>query len=233
MAIEKTVFEVKGKKCVLYAAQSENRPLVVLNNFAGDGETVLESVRQIASADFNFLNISGLNWGCDMTPWPCPPLFKGDDTVYSGGADDYLQLLMTEIVPGATDRVAGSPKDICLAGYSLGGLFALYAMYKCDIFDCVASVSGSLWYPELLTFVTNNGVKKTPAKIYISLGDAEARTKNQILKTVRDNTEEIVDILRAGGFNVTLELNPGNHFRDPEKRTARGIADLLESLSCF
>ncbi len=231
MENEQKTFEVNGKKCVLYKAQSGDRPLVVLNNYADDGGAVCEAVHQATSIDFNFLNISGLNWGCDMTPWPCPPLFKGDDTVYSGGADEYLKLLASEIVPGAKDLVNGFPTAICLAGYSLGGLFALYAMQNCDVFDGIASVSGSLWYPDFVSYVRAGVGKRIPDKLYISLGDAEAGTKNKVLRTVQDNTQELVSIYRDRGYDVTWELNEGNHFREPERRTARGIVHLLESIS--
>lgn len=39
---------------------------------------------------------------------------------------------------------------IGIAGYSLAGLFALYALYKTDVFTRVASMSGSLWFPGIM-----------------------------------------------------------------------------------
>lgn len=50
---------------------------------------------------------------------------------------------------------------------------------------------------------------------------------NEVLKTVRDNTEEIVRYYKEAGLNVVYELNPGNHFKDAEIRSAKGIIALL------
>ena len=66
-----------------------------------------------------------------------------------------------------------------------------------------------------------------PDRIYLSLGDAEAKTRNPVLKTVQKNTEELAEYYRSLGMDVTYELNPGNHFRDPELRSAKGILAIL------
>ena len=68
---------------------------------------------------------------------------------------------------------------------------------------------------------------RRPDKMYFSLGDTEAKTRNEVLKTVRDNTEEIVRYYKETGLNVVYELNPGNHFKDAEIRSAKGIIALL------
>ena len=120
-----------------------------------------------------------------------------------------------------------SPRFIGIAGYSLAGLFALYAMYRCDAFDRAASMSGSLWFPDFREYALTHGMKKRPDKIYLSLGDKEAKARNALLKTVQDNTEQIVSHYRQLGLDVTWELNPGNHFRDAALRTAKGIRAIL------
>ena len=52
--------------------------------------------------------------------------------------------------PWATERIHGKASFIGIAGYSLAGLFALYALYKTDAFTRVASMSGSLWFPGIM-----------------------------------------------------------------------------------
>ena len=47
------------------------------------------------------------------------------------------------------------------------------------------------------------------------------------MKTVQDNTEKIEAFYQGRGIDTTFELNPGNHFKDPVKRTAAGIAWIL------
>ena len=162
-----------------------------------------------------------------MTPWYCPPLTE-KDTPCTGGANDYLNLLLTEIMPRAMQHIEGTPSFTGIAGYSLAGLFAVYATFQCDVFDRVASISGSLWFPDFREYVLSHQMKKHPEKMYFSLGDKEAKTKNSFLKAVQGNTEEIAEHCKQLGIDVAWELNPGNHFKDAALRSAKGIKAILE-----
>ena len=217
---------IEGREVTLYMADSKDSPLVILNNYSGDGGFAMEALKKMECPDFNLLCVGNLKWDHDMTPWYCPP-FSPENTPFTGGADDYLWLLISEILPEAEKLVRGVPSHISIAGYSLGGLFALYACYKCDVFGRVASMSGSLWFPDFKDYVFNHSMKRIPDKIYFSLGDAEARSKNPILKTVQDNTEEIYGHYKNLGFDVVWEMNPGNHFKDAALRSAKGIMAIL------
>ena len=64
--------------------------------------------------------------------------------------------------------------------------------------------------------------------VYLSLGDKESRTRNQVLAKVGDNIIKQQEILAGAGVDTVLEWNPGNHFREPDKRTARGMAWMLD-----
>ena len=217
---------ISGKEATLYSAVSDNSPLVVFNNYSGDGDSVIRALHEMNCPDLNLLCIGGLNWDHDMTPWYCPPLSK-DGTPCTGGADEYLNLLLSEILSKTKERLKGAPSHLCIAGYSLGGLFALYAMYRCDAFDRAASISGSLWFPRFKDYVLENSMKRMPDKLYLSLGDKEAKTKQQLLKTVQANTEAIVEHYRHLEINLTFELNPGNHFKDAAIRSAKGIIAII------
>lgn len=56
-------------------------------------------------------------------------------------------------------------------------------MYKSDVFDKVTSMSGSLLFPNFKEYCLSNRMNKLPNKIYLSLRDKEAKTRNPILKT--------------------------------------------------
>ena len=219
---EKRKFSVSGKEITLYPAMQADRPLIVLNTYTGDGESVMHQVIKISAEDANVLVIGNLDWNHDMTPWYCPPL-SADDTAATGGADEYLGLLLSEILPKARTLVCGSPMRTCIARYSLAGLFALYAMYRCDAFDRAASISGSLWFPDFLEFATGHNMLRKPDRIYLSLGDKEKKTRHPLLKTVQDNTEVLAKHYRQLGIEVTFEMNPGNHFKDAALRSAKGV----------
>ena len=47
-------------------------------------------------------------------------------------------------------------------------------------------MSGSLWFHDFMEYCKRNDCRKLPDKIYFSLGDKEANTRNPILKTVED-----------------------------------------------
>ena len=219
-------FTKEGREATLYTAEVKDAPLVVLNNFTGDGRSVFDELKNMGIENVNLLSVGNLNWNHDMTPWNCPPIMA-NDAPCTGGADDYLKLLLDEIVPTAKGLVNGEPSHISIAGYSLAGLFALYAMYRCDAFERVASISGSLWFPDFTGYCTSHEMKRKPGKIYLSLGDREAKTRNKLLKTVLENTESIALHFRGLGVDVKWEQNPGNHFKDAALRSAKGIAAIL------
>lgn len=123
-AFDKRIFSTAGKAVTLYPALQADRPLIVLNTYSGDGESVMRELRKAGVEDSNLLVIGNLDWNYDMTPWDCPPLSK-KDTPAAGGADQYLALLLSEILPRAKKLVCGSPPRTCIAGYSLAGPFEL------------------------------------------------------------------------------------------------------------
>ncbi len=220
------IFTAKGRTATVYMAESANCPLIVLNTYKGDGRSVVDTIREIDEHSFNLVCIGDLKWDHDMTPWYCPPL-SADDTPCTGGADDYLALLTEKILPHTLEMIHGTPAHIGIAGYSLAGLFAVYALHKTDVFDRAASMSGSFWFPDFKDYVLSHEMKRQPEKMYISLGDKEAKVRHHLLRTVRDHTEAIVEYLRQQGIDVTWELNPGNHYQDAAMRSAKGIAAIL------
>ena len=70
-------------------------------------------------------------------------------------------------------------------------------------------------------------MKKLPDKIYLSLGDKESRTRHPILQTVQENTEIIAEHYRQLNIDVSFELNPGNHFKDADIRSSKGIMAII------
>lgn len=161
-----------------------------------------------------------------MVPWDSPPAFKNTEPC-TGGADDYLRLLTEEIIPTAEREIPGVPRWRGIAGYSLAGLFALYAIYQTDLFSCVGSMSGSLWFPGIKEYIFSHELKRLPDYMYFSLGDKENKTRNPFLRSVRQNTEEIHAFYQSKGIDTVFRLNPGNHYNQAVERTAAGLCWLL------
>ena len=222
----KVKFNIKDKKITLYKSSDINAPLIVFNTFEGDGEDVYQALQNMGCTFFNLLVVGNIDWNHDMSPWYMPSIYSKEKS-FSGGADEYLGLLIDEILPKAKELIEGEPKFTGIAGYSLAGLFAVYAMYKTDVFDRVASMSGSLWFSDFIEYCKRNEYKRLPDKIYFSLGDKEANTRNPILKAVQDKTIELSEYFKSLGSEVIFELNPGNHFTDTILRSAKGIKAIL------
>ena len=163
--------------------------------------------------------------GARYGPVDIPPLSK-KSTPCTGGADDYLRLLTEEIMPRA-EKMADGVSWRGLAGYSLAGLFTVYSLYRTDLFSRIASVSGSLWFPGLMDYITSHEMKRLPDCVYFSLGDLERRTRNPCLKTVQESTERIRSFYAGHGIDTFFRLNPGNHFKNADQRTAAGISWIL------
>ncbi len=133
-------------------------------------------------------------------------------TSITGGADDYLRLLVEEIMPEAEKRTARPSGVAGIAGYSLAGLFALYAICQTDVFSRVGCMSGSLWFPVSRS-TSSHEPKRWADCIYFSPGgQGRPRPRNPVLKTVQENTEAIHAPLSGSGIDTVFQLNPGNHF---------------------
>ena len=213
-------------KTKTFRATAPDAPLVVLNTFEGEGALVFDLVGSMTDADFSLLEVSGMDWNRDLSPWEAHAVFK-NDAPFGGKADDYLHELAEKVIPAAVSEMGSKPKSVFIAGYSLAGLFAVYSLYKTSVFSGAASASGSFWFPGFLEFVSSHELASKPSKVYLSLGDKEAKTRNSVMSMVQDNTERLVTLYKAKGIDVVYELNPGNHFQDPAKRMAKGIARLL------
>lgn len=215
------------KNITIYKGKSSTAPLVILNTVQNEGKQVYDAVYNLADLDFSLAAIGDLDWNRDMTPWPASAVMrKGYD--FGGEADAYLQELIEIILPGILAKLTDKPEYIALAGYSLGGLFAVYALYRTDLFSRVASASGSFWYPDFLDFVKEHEFCRKPERLYFSLGNKEAKTKNPVMKTVEERTKELHRWYKKKDIHTVYEENPGNHFQDAVNRMARGIVWILQ-----
>lgn len=219
-------FTIGSKSISVFSGAEPDAPVIYLNTYGNEGLQVFQTAQAVGCPPFTLVTIGGMDWNRDMAPWDSPAAFKGGEP-FTGGADDYLRLLVEEIVPQAEKDLNGTPAWRGIVGYSLGGLFALYAIYQTDTFSRAGSISGSLWFPGLKQYIFTHKPKRPPDRIYLSLGDKESKTRNPILRNVWQDTEEIYDFYRTMGVDAVFQLNPGNHYDRAAERTAAGITWLL------
>ena len=194
-------------------------PAVVLIGAHDDPEEIL----QLTDRDrYILITIDNINWNDDLSPWYMDPLYR-NDRPYNGRADDFIREMENDIMPVINDLYGHRISCYAIAGYSLAGLFALYSLYKTDLFTRAASVSGSLWYPDFRKYAVSHNLKGKTEKIYLSLGDREKLTRNAMMATVEDNTRYLEGFYSTLGIKTVYISNPGNHFQDASKRLADGI----------
>ena len=225
-------FNINNKIINIFSndTEKEELPVIILNTFNGEGKSVWEKCNELGANEFILVSIAKMSWNNDLTPWECPPLYKGDSKCL-GYADSYLKEIEKDIIPKIEEYITKElSKTISyygIAGYSLGGLFAFYSGFKTNRFKRIASASGSFWYPNFLEYVKSHKLNDNIDKIYFSLGNKEAKSKIEILSTVEDKTKEIYEHV-SKSINSIYEEKEGNHFKDGVLRMAKGIKWILE-----
>ena len=215
---------IGGRKCRLFG--SEQPACILVQPSARHENATLEAeATQIAAqapVPFVLSTVELEDWIVDLMPWPDGNISR--DPEAGKHAQETLQYILMELVPELQQRFG--PLPVILGGYSLGGLFALWAGTRTDAFPLLASVSGSLWYDGWCEYLEANPCRGQ--RVYLSLGEKEPKARNPRMARVGACTEKTEALLRASGVETTLEWNPGGHFKQPVRRTAKGIAWLLE-----
>ena len=182
----------------------------------------VEEVRKLTGKeDFAILAVKVNNWNIDLSPWNAPAVFGNEN--FGDGAEETLKYI--------NDLVERDYKGrrIILGGYSLAGLFALWAGTKSDAFDGIVAASPSVWFPGFTEYMKEFEMKADA--VYLSLGDKESKIRNSVLATTDVCMKKTHEILLEQGIKCSLEWNEGNHFRDPEKRMAKGFAWTLREMA--
>ena len=173
--------------------------------------------------DFCLAAVKVNDWNRDLAPWPAPPVFGKE--AFGDGAGRTLDFLLKDVLPSFSAGGSAHEKKIFIGGYSLAGLFALWAGTQTDVFSGIAAASPSIWYPSFVDFTRDNLPRAD--RIYLSLGDKEERTRNPVMARVGDAIREEYALLQAAGKESILEWNKGNHFKEPDLRTAKAFSWLI------
>ena len=217
-----------GRRCLFWSADNPEALLVEPIDerdldFIGRELDYLEehSDRPFALAAF----IVG-DWNAELSPWSADPVFGKE--AFGDGAEKTLRFVEETLIPAVHSKIpALSGKETILGGYSLAALFTLWAGYESRAFSSIAAASPSVWFASWMDYVRER--RPSAERIYLSLGDQEARTRNRVMASVGERILEYSDILSAQGVENTLEWNPGNHFRDADLRTAKAFRWCLDS----
>lgn len=160
-----------------------------------------------------------VDWDRDYSPWKAE---GNQGRKFSGGAERLMKFLPQFI--SELNRRYGEFSGVYLCGYSLGGLFALYAAASDpEMYFGAASCSGSMWFPGWVEFLRNHPLH---GRIYLSLGGKEKNSPDPLMASVEDKTREVKRLAERTA-EVIYVNEPGGHFSRIPQRIARGIISLL------
>ena len=229
-SLNRLAFPLKfgDRPCCIYGTDCAEYLLLQMT-----GEHELQSmdseVAAIAQSAHHFLfaAIPVESWNDALSPWKSPAVWGKES--FGGNAAGTLRFLTEQAIPTLKQQFA-LPENvrIILGGYSLAGLFALWASTQTALFSGVAAASPSVWFPGWMEFEQQHPIQAQ--RVYLSLGDKEERTKNAVMAAVGDNIRTLHSRLAERGTDCTLEWNNGGHFKDADLRTARAFRWVMEDI---
>ena len=220
------VVNVSGKECYLYI-QSGSKYLLIQPVDEHDLDLLdkeVELIHSLSEMPFTLAAFKVNDWNSELAPWAAPPVFG--KISFGEGAEETLAFITVQMFPMLREKGIYTPHCL-LGGYSLAGLFSLWASYHTDKFEGIAAASPSVWFPKWLDFAQANNPQAR--SIYLSLGDKEEKAKNPVMARVGNAICKQEEMFKEQGVNTILEWNAGNHFVDSERRISKGFAWLMNN----
>lgn len=220
---------IAGRPCRFFG--SETPDCILVQPSARHEYTSLEAeVTQLTALidrPFLLVTIELEDWTIDLMPWPDGNISRDPEAGKHG--QETLDYILQGLLPELERRYG--PRPVVLGGYSLGGLFALWASCQTDRFPAVAAASPSVWIHGWIPFAKKN--RPLAVAVYLSLGDREEQVKNQAIARVGDNLRAYFELLRTrlDPEHCTLVWEEGGHFNDNAGRLARAFAYSVSCLS--
>jgi predicted alpha/beta superfamily hydrolase len=166
----------------------------------------------------------------DYTPAVPAGAFVGPARGPTGGADAFINFVANKVIPGveAGHRVNADRRT--LAGYSLGGLITLQALFKRpDLFRTYVAASPSIWYGDkqvlklLPGFSERLSKAQTRRRLFLSAGEYEQSPapgmerdpswleieELSIRARMVDNARELAESLESSPLHVEFRVVPG------------------------
>ena len=213
---------IGGKLCRFFEA---GIPSVILIQPSARHETATlqgeaNQIASLSGVPFVLVAFDVEDWMLDLMPWPDRNISREDDAGKRGLQT--LDYVLLSLLPALRETYGHLP--VIIGGYSLGGLFGLWASSLTDSFASVAAASPSVWIKDWMSFAGSHPVMAST--VYLSLGKEEEKVKNRAIKRVGDCIREEHELLsrQLGRERCALVWEEGNHFTDNEGRLARAFA---------
>lgn len=191
------------------ADMDESAPVIVLVGAHGEQAERLAALARREVLRCGLMCVPVADWNRQLSPWPAEAVFRGGAD-FAGEADEFFDEMMTALP---------RRKHLCLMGYSLAGLFALYAATKTGAFERVAALSPSVWYPGFRAYFAQH-LPAEGTEFYLSLGRKEEKAGNAVLRSVGDELRAVQALL---GGDTPLVMHDGGHYTDVERRMLAAV----------
>ncbi len=213
--------QIAERNCRIYEQDS---PLCLLVQPLGSHEREMldaevQTIAAKVSIPFALVAFEISDWERDLMPWSDPAISKRTDAECR--ANETLQYLIHGLLPCLKGHFVDVP--VVLGGYSLAGLFSLWAARECDCFGGIAAASPSVWIRGWSDYADTHPMRAR--RVFLSLGKREEQTRNRAIARVGDciRGEHALLLRQLSEANCTLEWNPGGHFVDCDSRLARAF----------
>jgi len=224
--MDNQLLQIQNRTCRIYGTAGAEYLLLQMANehdLAGM-QWEADAIRRQTAQLFLLVAVPVENWNDDLSPWSAPPAWGKQG--FGGRAGNTLAWLGQAVLSIRQQYSVKEDGKVILGGYSLAGLFALWAATQTDTLYGVAAASPSVWFPGWSEYEAAHPIQAQ--RVYLSLGDREEHTKNQMMAAVGDNIRVLHSTLTQRGKDCTLEWNAGGHFKDADLRTARAFARTME-----
>lgn len=165
-----------------------------------------------------------LDWNDSLTPWPAPRIYRESED-FGGDAAVTLDELL-RVIPAIEQAEHLAPRSRAICGYSLAGLFALYAFASSREFSACACLSGSVWYEGWVDYLHALDFDATGCFAYFTVGSKERKSRNRIFRSVEGDMAACADTVRAKGGTADFLVCPGDHLHHIPERCSAGLRAL-------
>lgn len=221
---------IAGKNCYLLEhAVCPQTPIVYLGMGSGMEEMLCGLEKRIMKQEnisCRVIAYEAEDWDKDFSPWPAA--FPDGKRQFAGDGKRTLQWLEGQCIP-EVKKLFGVQESVLeyLAGYSLAGLFSLWAYYESGRFHGAASCSGSLWFDGWSGYMEEKPLP-SPGKVYLSLGKKEEKTRHPVMSQIGEATRQQYACCERQGVQCVLDWQNGGHFHQVDERLYRAIKWLLK-----
>lgn len=159
----------------------------------------VELIAQASGNGFAIVFFDCVEWARALMPWADDAVSR--DAEVGSHAPDTLRFIEHTLLPWLRERFGALP--CIIGGYSLGGLFALWAARNTDAFAAVAAASPSLWIKGWGEYAATHPILSPKATI-LALASGKSRAETNVPPKAEDTEYKNVADVEAMENRVAL-----------------------------